>query len=388
MFHHKPTRNIALSTLIPLLISPCVIADENTSVIDVAYTSDIWRNQKGGIKKGTRYLDNIDLQISLPSKSLGWDNGQFFAYGLMNNKATLSDELVGDLQTVSNIDNEHLIRLEEAWYMHQSEDQSASIKFGIYDLNSEFDVVEGADLFINSSHGIGPDFSQSGLNGPSIFPNTSLAIRGDLQFADNWLIRAAILDAEPNNPDKPKSHEYKLNKGALISAEIETRWQNDGRFALGLWTYSKKFELINQLNATETMGKSQGVYGILQSAINAQLSTWLRVGFASSKTNQFGQYWGTGLILSAPFVGREDDTAGFSIGHVRNGDPYLELPHLVPQKRAETNFELTYHFQINDWLAVQPDLQYIINPSSDSLAKDAFLIGIRFEVGFSFNPSF
>ena len=69
------------------------------------------------------------------------------------------------------------MKLYEAWFEQTLFDDRLSFKAGLYDLNTEFDVVETAGLFINSSHGIGPDFSQSGVNGPSIFPTTSLGIR-------------------------------------------------------------------------------------------------------------------------------------------------------------------------------------------------------------------
>ena len=37
--------------------------------------------------------------------------------------------------------------------------EKVSVLTCLYNLNSEFDVIETAGLFINSSHGIGPDYS-------------------------------------------------------------------------------------------------------------------------------------------------------------------------------------------------------------------------------------
>src|SRR3546814_3364842 len=48
-----------------------------------------------------------------------------------------------------------------------------------------------AGLFIGSPHGIGTDFAQSGQNGPSIFPSTSLAARVQWAPAEGWAARAA-----------------------------------------------------------------------------------------------------------------------------------------------------------------------------------------------------
>lgn len=92
-------------------------------------------------------------------------------------------------------------RLYEAWIDKRSADGSASVRFGLYDLNSEFDTTEAGALSLLSSHGIGPDFAQSGRNGPSIFPVTSLALRGECDLGDRWLVRTGLL--RRGRDDKP-----------------------------------------------------------------------------------------------------------------------------------------------------------------------------------------
>jgi porin len=39
---------------------------------------------------------------------------------------------------------------------------------------------------------------------------------------------------------------------------------------------------------------------------------------------------------------------------------------------------------LTDWLAVQPDIQYIINPGAVSGLRDALALGIRLEIGTTF----
>ena len=62
---------------------------------------------------------------------------------------------------------------------------------GRYDLNSEFYRLQSASLFLNSSFGIGPEFSQSGLEGPSIFPNTSVGARFAIKPIEEIVLRTA-----------------------------------------------------------------------------------------------------------------------------------------------------------------------------------------------------
>lgn len=61
------------------------------------------------------------------------------------------------------------------------------MRIGLYDLNSEFDALDDAGLFINSAFGVGTDIGLTGVNGPSIFPVTSLAVRArDCQDFRVW----------------------------------------------------------------------------------------------------------------------------------------------------------------------------------------------------------
>ena len=49
---------------------------------------------------------------------------------------------------------------------------------------------------------------------------------------------------------------------------------------------------------------------------------------------------------------------------------------------AETAIELTYLFQVNSWLALQPDLQYVITPNTTSTIPNAWALQLRFEMSF------
>jgi porin len=43
---------------------------------------------------------------------------------------------------------------------------------------------------------------------------------------------------------------------------------------------------------------------------------------------------------------------------------------------------VTYFAQLNSWLALQPDLQYVIHPNTDPQLRDAVVVHLRFEVTF------
>ena len=111
-------------------------ADEKTGgpiTLSAVYTADIRANVSGGIARGVRYLDNVDLQASIDTDRLmGWRGGKIFLYGLYDNGVSLSSSLVGDIQGVSNIETDvQAARLFEAW-VQQDIGRRATIKAGLY----------------------------------------------------------------------------------------------------------------------------------------------------------------------------------------------------------------------------------------------------------------
>ena len=91
-----------------------------------------------------------------------------------------------------------------------------------------------------------------------------------------------------------------------------------------------------------------------------------------------------GLSLAVPLPGRANDTAGIDlgIGHVSG--------QATPSDGTETLIELTYQAQLTPWLQLQPDAQFILNPSGGILdpensaqtLRDEVVVGVRTNVTF------
>jgi porin len=46
----------------------------------------------------------------------------------------------------------------------------------------------------------------------------------------------------------------------------------------------------------------------------------------------------------------------------------------------ETAVELTWRATVSDWLTLQPDVQYIVNPGSQRSLRNAVVVGLRFDI--------
>ena len=357
--------------------------------ISAVYTADIRGDVDGGVGRGARYLDNFDLQVAIDAERLvGWRGARLFVYGVYDNGVSLS-RLVGDVQTVSNIETQvQAARLFEAW-VEQDVGRNASVKVGLYNLNAEFDTTQSGGLFLLSSHGIGPDFSQSGRRGPSIFPVTSLAVRGEVKLARHWLGRVAVLDGVPGDPDHPRRTAIKLSArdGALVVGEVDYL-KGGTKAAIGLWSYTARFDALTP-SAPSGRG-SKGAYIFAEHRLvgtraedAAGLAGWLRFGIADTRYNAIGGYLGGGLVYTGLTRRRTDDQVGLSFAAVSFGDRYRRAQRLAdaPSERREVVIEAVYNAVLAPWLSLQPDVQYVVNPGGDPRLRDALVIGVRVKVG-------
>jgi porin len=359
--------------------------DERQSpiLIQVTYTSEVMGNAAGGLDRGTRYLDNLDIVFEADMERLiGWTGARVQVYGLYNNGNSIS-ELVGDTQAVSNIEaGTQALRLYEAW-IDQKIGERLSLRAGLYDLNSEFDALDASDLFVSSPHGIGTDFAQSGENGPSIFPSTSLAARVQWQPAEGWAIRAAILDGVPGDPNRPRRTSIKLGNGdgALLVGEVEAPL-GGGKLLLGRWQYTAHFDL-NDGSGAETGNAGTYVRGEfpLSGSADRKVDAFFRLGTASGRFNMFDRFASGGLKFSNWVPGREEDEFGIAIAAAFTSDSFRVA---TGAGLSEVAVEATYRAPINGWLTLQPSLHYIASPSAARGVSDALVLGVRAEAAFSF----
>ena len=90
----------------------------------------------------------------------------------------ISGEFVGDLHGVNNIEAPDAWHLYEFWSEFSFGGRAnTSLRMGLLDINADFDTPVTSGLFVGSPHGIGTEFSQTGGNGPSVWPVTGLGIR-------------------------------------------------------------------------------------------------------------------------------------------------------------------------------------------------------------------
>jgi porin len=386
-------------------LDPLAAEDEPVVQVDAAYLGDVWRNTTGGLRTGSAYLGNANLSVTVDGERLlGLDGMSFYLDAQSIHGQGVSSRLVGDAQSISNLEADSQLRLYELW-MERGFGSSAgrSLRFGLYDLNSEFDSLETAALFLNSSHGVGPQLAQTGLNGPSIFPTTSLGARLQWSFSPALSARVAVLDGVPGDPDAPTRNRIRFGSkdGLLAITELGYAGARLHKLAVGAWTYTARFdEIVAETSGDEParLHGNRGFYAIADGQLYAEaddssqgLNAFVRVGDANERINRLNDYRGAGFVYTGALPSRPADQFGIAVASVGNGDVFRRalLTDGVATDSRETTVELSYRFGVTEWLTLQTSVQHVNNPDTNPDLHDAMACALRFELskGWSWPPS-
>lgn len=339
-------------------------------------TVDVW-DASGGERGGTALLSK--LQISGTVVADGWGaKGLSFHFQVFRTDGSSLSDKVGDIQTVDSIETRPVTRLFESWIEQKfgDDDRSLAFRFGLIDLNADYDSVQTSSLFVNSSQGIGADLARSGLNGPSIYPVSSLGLRVSWLPDKKWTFRIAAFDGVPGEPNHPRDFvgvHLRGDDGALLVAQADYHLTDKAKVEAGLWRYT---QLLPDIAAPGRRAADQGGYVSIEGPLPfaEHWSAWTRLGVANGDAQIVSGYLGAGLVGQGVIAGRPDDRIGLAIAHAIVGEASRRTNRLPI---AETSLEASYQLKVHDTLALQPDLQYVVHPAAGPRLANAVVIGLR-----------
>ena len=350
--------------------------------VEVQYTGDLLSNVQGGIRKKTELISSLDIALDHRFKGIGGNTGTLHIGGMISSGADFSGSIVGDFQTVSSIDGfPSKPYLAEFWYEQSFANETVFVLAGLFDLNSEFDTLEAADLFFNASRAHGTEFAGAGINGTGAYPLTPLAGRIKWNPSDNLELRVAVAEGTPRNPDNLNDIGINIDdgEGALVLVQSDWFSGTGARLSATYWHFTSDFDVINQPG--QSSKGNNGGFAVLEMPLAASedrgLYGYARLGVADTRFNAIESYSGIGLYYKGPF-GRENDRAGFGMAISDVSDRYRIEQGL---QEREINYEAAYHFQVNDTFGIGASAQYIKNPGAHQNLEDAFVLGLRVSMG-------
>ncbi|MFZ5829996.1 MAG: carbohydrate porin [Planctomycetota bacterium] len=363
------------------------------------YTGEVFTNMRGGIRTAgsTQYRGDFDAVLTLDLEHYGLaPGGRFLIFGENGHGQGISEDYVGDIQFISNIDAPDLTQVSEYWWEKRILDDRLGVRLGKQDCNAEFAVVDLGLDFIQSSFGLHPSIPMP------TWPDGSAAVVVFYQMTDQLLLMTGVWDGRPDGRTWGFS-----GSGATFSIlELKFTWAlGDGRlpgdFHFGAWYHSDDFDRVGPVDEVlpvsamrtnpgkgivhataeppETYSGNYGVYFGYDQMLwkeSADVESIEGLGFfaqyawAPDERNLFPIYFGAGLLYRGLLPARENDVCGLGMAQ-------LVFSSLSDLEYNETAVELFYKYQVAEYLFVQPDLQYIARPGGQY--QDAFVFGLRFE---------
>ncbi len=308
-------------------------------------------------------LFSVDLE-----KMIGFESANI-AITTITNFGKDPNEDLNSQQGITNIAAISATKFLQFYFEKGFLNDRINFTFGLLDLNSEFDVKHTAKNFINPSHGIGIDWSQSGWNGPSIFPNTSLGARLKFLHKGNIMVQFAVMDGLSGDTANQNSTQISLKEsdGLLVCGDIyhingeqlhslPEKKPNETfeHLGIGFWYYTKSY---NQVLSGLT---NWGMYFVFEQDVfveeeNSQgLSFFGRFGVADDEVNDVDYFIGLGLVYKGLIVGRDNDLIGLAIANAHNSYLHRNINNIGTN---EFNTEFFYSFVVSDYLSLQFDFQ-------------------------------
>lgn len=362
-------------------------------VFDGGYRLDLLNLVDGGLQRGAGALGHLDLKLTVDlDQTWGWTGTTAYFNLIHDHGEQFSKNRVGGLTGVSNIevavDTERLL---QAWIQKEWQEGKYALLVGLYPIDSEFQVVDTAGLFVQPPFGTTGDLALT--RGPSVFNNTSFGVRGKWVSYDLKLYaQASILDGVPGDPGQPRGTHiiFEKNDGAMGIFEIGWRPKN-AKYALGAWGYSTQVDDLVDMDYQQNpvQRPSHGVYFLAESALwkvdsGHRLAGFLRYAMNDGDSTALRSIVNTGIVVTNSIAGHEGEAMGLAYTYAALGEKYRALQSAAGQSTSsyESAWELTYRARLGASFAIQPLVQWHRYPSGRRAVSSATVVGVRMELSF------
>ena len=344
--------------------------------VEPTYYGELFTNARGGksTNDATQYAGLLDLGVTFDLGQSAIENPSFLYFLVQNSHGRgLTEDFIGDTQVISNIDSfDNVMQIGEYWWESQWFEQQVTLRLGKQDLNSEFQRIDRAEYFVQSTFGLSPSTAFPTYPYQAAGAVVLLKLRDSLHLklgAWNAFVTEGIWGFANNDAFLVVSeleYTYTLSEQSLpgtvaIGALYESEGQINGQPVTAVREYYLQGEQVLYKPYPSDDASDQGL---------AVFSGYYpRFPGNQPIAESIGDSAVAGLTYTGLLTSREQDVIGVGIA-------WSEL--FQGGTNQETATELFYRAQWSSHLSVQPDIQYISSPSG--IYKDAIAVGIRMEL--------
>jgi carbohydrate-selective porin OprB len=313
---------------------------------------------------------SLDLGLTLDGKkALRWSGTS--AYVRLKQHINEFGDIRSDAaQVVSNIDATPRTTLYELWLQQTLLSQRLRIKFGKIDANTEFDQVQSASDFLNSSMGYSPTI----MAFPS-YPEPKLAAVASYSWRRSDQIGLGVFRT--------------VGAGILTIAEPGHSWSIrkydlPGHLSVGYWRLTGSLQRLNGSHSAMT----QGVYSVFEQAVWRQalkrsngersLSAFFQFGHSDRVMCDLTEHVGAGAVLQGPFSVRGQDSVGVAF----TGVQFSRYGNAGEERHNESVMESYYKFAISSKVSFIDDFQLVLHPGGLRPVRNYLIFTPRVVISF------
>jgi porin len=323
--------------------------------------SEYLDNTRGGLKTGGTYDGLTTVTLGLDTqKAFGLPGGTFNASALQIHGRNLSEFNLGTLNTASGIEAQDTTRLWELWYQQSFLNKRVDVKVGQQSIDQEFMVSSYAATFVNTMFGWPGLPSYDMPSGGPAYPLSGLGVRVRGQITPSLTALAGVFDADPlgNNPNNLSGTNFNLHNGAMYIGELQysINQPSDGEmvgvpqsglpgtYKIGFWYNNERFadqsndntglSLANPLSSgtPQNHNGNYSFYAVADQMIwrpnpdePRSIGVFARVMGAPGDRNLVSFSANAGIVMKAPFAGRDNDSVGIGLAYIKVGNHVHDL---------------------------------------------------------------
>jgi porin len=359
--------------------------------------------------KGARYAQQVRVGVDFDmGKLAGWDGGTFrFTLNDRRGNSTSAD-LVGNRFPIQEAYGGQYTRLTELSYDQKFNAGRSYFKLGFYAMGNQFGLLSAGTSFVNAAFCAHP-LAMSGNSGWYNYPTARWGGEVAQQVSRDVNVRVGWFQVNPNLAGDNVHNAFKPfvegTTGSLFPVEVTWKPGASTRYP-GVYKFGAYYDTTRTakkgLDTSETTGR-HGAWLLAEQKIYSSgadpsggLSLFGEYMQSDHATAQITKWYAFGGLWQGVGQRSQDRIAlgyvGADINHrlvdarrdaltdagVANDSPLFYL------SGAEELYELSYSFQVNPWLMIRPDVQYIVNPGTFSYKQtdNALAVGLQVKATF------
>ena len=345
---------------------------EDAQLFSVSYTGNFLSNVSGGQSRGSSYTHELDVGASFQISGT-W---AFTVTGAWTQGAALSDQHVGDFGGLQGTFNDaNALWLYEAYASYSSD--KVAFAAGRLSTGDTFASIDGMGNFVNATFSSNAGAISTNAGGFTTGPTSTWGAY--LAYATSetgTLTVGAYLSDQSNFSADDHGLDFSFNpgNGVLVAAEYRQAL-GEAAFGFGAYYDTANAEALTATLAANDVTDNYGFYSYVEGPISPSGPTaMLMLQVAPEKDlNLFPLFILGALSWDGLFADRPNDSMSLGIAYGKTSNRLAGL-------RDEVVFELNYTAAISGAVALQPVVQYVVNPGSTE--ANALVFGVQLGVEF------